>query len=162
MLLYIVRHAWAKERDALKFPDDAPRPLTKQGRVRFGKVVEKLAERGVLPEVIATSPYVRCRRTAEILAEHVAGRPQVVDLQALTPDSDLEALIAWTRQQEKATVAWVGHAPDVSELTARLIGGEGSAIRFAKGAVAALEFAGEITVGQGELQWLLTAKMLGR
>ena len=162
MLLYIVRHAWAKERDALQFPDDALRPLTKDGRTRFGKLAEKLAERGVSPEIIATSPFVRCRRTAEILAEHVAGRPHVVDLQALTPDSDLEALIAWTRQQGKATVAWVGHAPDVSDLTARLSGGDGTAIRFAKGAVAAIEFAGEIGVGQGELLWLLTAKMLGR
>ena len=34
-------------------------------------------------------------------------------------------------------------------------------IRFAKGAVAAIRFDREPTVGNGELQWLATAKLLG-
>jgi len=30
MLLYIVRHAWAEERDAERYPNDAHRPLTRE------------------------------------------------------------------------------------------------------------------------------------
>jgi hypothetical protein len=36
-----------------------------------------------------------------------------------------------------------------------------TAIRFAKGAVACIAFDGEVVRGAGELQWLVTAKVLG-
>ena len=34
-------------------------------------------------------------------------------------------------------------------------------IRFAKGAIAAIEFGDEVAAGAGELNWLATAKLLG-
>jgi phosphohistidine phosphatase SixA len=49
----------------------------------------------------------------------------------------------------------------VSRLTAALIGDGSSLIHFAKGAVAAIRFDGDPTIGGGELQWLATAKLLG-
>jgi phosphohistidine phosphatase len=161
MLLYIVRHAWAEERDEGRYSDDCLRPLTDDGRKRFRKLVRALADRGFMPAEIATSPLVRCQQTAEVIAEVVPSRPRVTVVEELSPGSDLHALLEWTRQRTGGDVAWVGHAPDVSHLTASLIGDALTAIRFAKGSVAAIEFDRPPAAGQGELQWLATAKLLG-
>ncbi|MGD9645235.1 MAG: phosphohistidine phosphatase SixA [Pirellulales bacterium] len=169
MLLYIVRHAWAFERDAEQFPDDRLRPLTPEGTKRFRRVVRRLVRRGVRPSVIATSPLVRCRQTADLLAAQLDDEVPLEEIDALAPGSDLEAALDWTKGQlqrrddaREMQVAWVGHSPDVEELAARLIGDRGAAIRFAKGAVAAIRFADEPAVAAGRLDWLVTARILGQ
>ena len=43
MRLYIIRHAWAEEPGDARWPSDADRPLTADGKKRFKKVVETLA-----------------------------------------------------------------------------------------------------------------------
>jgi phosphohistidine phosphatase len=161
MRLYIVRHAWAGERDPEQWPDDDLRPLTRDGQKRFGKFIKRLTKRGFAPAVVATSPLVRCRQTADLIAEHVSTHPEIITLDALSPESDLAALNEWTAARTEDSIAWVGHAPSVSHLTAALIGAGNADIRFAKGAVAAFEFAGPIGPGTGQLQWLATAKLLG-
>ncbi|HZZ29986.1 MAG TPA: phosphohistidine phosphatase SixA [Pirellulales bacterium] len=161
MLLYIVRHAWAEERDEHKWPDDSLRPLTDVGEKRFKKLVKQLTEVRFAPEVIATSPLVRCQQTAEIIAKRFPSKPGVVPLEALAPNSNLEALVQWTAELQNDEVAWVGHDPDVCYLAARLIGSGDAAIRFRKGAIAAIRFEEPIGLGKGALQWLATAKLLG-
>src|SRR6516165_9033660 len=143
MLLYIVRHAWAEQRDPERYPNDDVRPLTGEGKKRFAKVVERLAEGGFRPTLIATSPLVRCRQTADIIVKHLPDKAKLVELDALRPGSDLNALVEWTAAQQDEAIAWVGHAPDVGDLAASLIGDGTAAIRFAKGAVAAVEFDGK-------------------
>ena len=162
MKLYIVRHAWAGHFGDPDWPDDFQRPLSDKGSERFAGVVEKLVERGFAPEVVATSPLVRCRQTAERIVQGMDSRPELVELDELRPGSDLEALVRWTAEQseEHQSVAWVGHAPDVGRLTAALIGQAGW-IRLAKGGVAAVRFYDTPEIGGGELRWLVTAKMLG-
>jgi phosphohistidine phosphatase len=162
MKLYIVRHALAGERGDPQYPDDRLRPLTDEGRKRFTNAVKHLSDVGVAPQAVATSPLVRCRQTAEILVERVSSRPKLIELPALEPGSDLDALIEWTKDQQLNEVAWVGHAPDVNDLAAALVGARGdAAIRFAKGAIACIAFDAEAARGAGELQWLVTAKILG-
>jgi phosphohistidine phosphatase len=162
MLIYIVRHAWAFEHGDPRWPDDSQRPLEEEGAERFAKVVKRLVERGFAPARIATSPYVRCRQTAEIVAEHVPGSPELVELDALRPGSDFGTLVQWSREfADAGDLCWVGHAPDVSFLAAALVGDGDAAIRFAKGASAAIRIHGEVEPGAGELQWLATAKLLG-
>jgi phosphohistidine phosphatase SixA len=124
-------------------------------------VVQALAERGFAPERIATSPYARCRQTAEIIAQNLLGKPPIDDLEALEPGSDLEELLAWTHAQEGRDVCWVGHSPDVEDLTGALICDGTARVRFAKGAVAAVQFDEGAAVAGGELCWLATAKTLG-
>jgi phosphohistidine phosphatase len=162
MFIYIARHAWAGERGDPRWPDDSLRDLTPEGIERYTQVVKALKDRGFEPARIATSPYTRCRQTADIIAKCVAGRPAVEELDALEPGSDLEPLIDWTNDQRGANVCWVGHSPDVERLTAELIGDATSGIRFAKGAVSAIAFEQDAaTSGGGELYWLATAKLLG-
>jgi phosphohistidine phosphatase len=161
MKLYIVRHGLAGEHGDPRYPDDRLRPLTDEGRKRFANTVKALEATGIKISLIATSPLVRCRQTAEILAERIGGKPRLVEMEALVPGSDLNSLIEWTNNQAVDEVAWVGHAPDVSDLAGHLIARSYAQIRFAKGAVAAIEFDDLITRGGGELLWLVTAKILG-
>jgi phosphohistidine phosphatase len=161
MFLFIARHAWAGERGDPRWPDDSLRELTPEGIDRYTNVVKALAARGLAPSRIATSPYTRCRQTAEIIAEHVVDNPTIDDLEAIEPGADLEPLLEWSRAQGDADTCWVGHSPDVERLTADLLGDGTARIRFAKGAVAAISFESEINSGAGELYWLATAKLLG-
>ena len=161
MFIYIARHAWAGERGDPRWPDDSLRELTPAGIDRYTRVAKTLVARGFAPERIATSPYTRCRQTAEILAKNIATNPSIDELVALEPGSELEPLLEWSRAQSEADTCWVGHSPDVERLTAELIGDGTSRLRFAKGAVAAISFEAEINSGAGELYWLATAKILG-
>ena len=161
MYIYIARHAWAHEFGDPRWPDDSLRELEADGAERYMRMIEALAERGFAPEVIATSPYIRCRQTADLIAKYTHGQPQVTELEALEPGSDFEALVAWSQQTGCQQICWVGHAPDVGNLTAALVGDNRADLRFAKGAVAAIRLAEPMGHGCGELYWLVTAKSLG-
>jgi phosphohistidine phosphatase len=163
MDLFIVRHAWAGEHGDPRWADDSQRPLTGDGRERFAQLVDKLVRRGFSPEAIATSPMVRCRQTADLIAAGVDGKPTIIELDDLLPGGDVESLLEWTVLQSRQhnQVAWVGHAPDVCRLTAHVIGGGDAWLRFSKGAVAAIRFDGLPAAGAGELRWMVTAKVLG-
>ncbi len=161
MFIYIVRHAWAGHFGDPEWPDDTQRPLTDTGSVRFASVVGRLVKRGFAPQRIATSPMVRCRQTADIIVAEVPGEPEVVALDALLPGSDLAALLRWTTEQNGENVCWIGHAPDVADLTAALVCDPAAHIRFAKGACAAVQMEAGAKEGTGRLCWLATAKLLG-
>jgi phosphohistidine phosphatase len=163
MILYIVRHAWANHPD---WADDFSRPLTDEGRARFARIVEKLAEHDFAPELLLTSPLARCRQTAELIAQRLSKKSkkvEVVPRDELQPGSHLRELVQWTAEHAAhcQEVAWVGHAPDVSLMTAALIGEGKSSLAMAKGAVAAIRFEALPEIGGGELKWLATAKLLG-
>lgn len=155
--IYVVRHATAEE-VAAEGGDEARR-LTKKGRKAFARLVRRLAEAGMEVDLVATSPLVRARETADILADELGCRRiEVVD--SLAPGSDWQALVGWTVQQDAARVAWVGHAPCVGRLVALSIGDGSAGIRMQKGAVAAVRL--DDGPGQpGELDWLATPDLAG-
>ena len=85
MRLYIVRHAWAEEPSDFRYPNDAERPLTDDGRRRFRREAIKLVERGVRPGQIASSPYLRTMQTAELLAKALEDKSPVTKQESLAP-----------------------------------------------------------------------------
>jgi phosphohistidine phosphatase len=163
MELYIIRHAWAGHYGDPHWPDDSKRPLTERGKKRFAEMACILAERGVEPTLIASSPMVRCRQTADLLAEQLAGKAKIIERMELLPDGDFESLLAWTFEQANSNeqIAWVGHRPQVNQYVASLIGLSNGSIHVSKGAAADIHFGNDLSAGKGELQWLVTAKMFG-
>lgn len=155
--LYVVRHAVAE--DMAADGDDHARPLSRKGRRRFARLVRRLAGAGMEVDLIATSPLLRTRQTAGILAEELAGRPPVVVVDALAPGSNWQAVVEWTIAQDAARVAWVGHAPCVGRLVALSIGDGSAAIRMDKGAVAAISFA-DGPGHPGDLEWLVVPDLV--
>ena len=157
--LYVIRHAVAEERgDA--WPDDAKRPLSEDGASRMRKAARGLDRLGVTLDVIVTSPLVRTKQTAEIVAAAMNPRPPIVSAESLTPDGTFQDIITDLEKQAKRTrIAIVGHEPGIGEFAARLIGSRHS-IEFKKGAVCRIDVDALPPSGPGDLRWLLTPKIL--
>lgn len=162
MLLYLVRHAIAEDRGEA-WPDDALRPLSEAGRARMERQVRGLAALGVTIDEILTSPLVRTRQTADILAHGLPGRPRVRDFPPLEPGRrPKETLAALTDAGRRKSLALVGHEPGLGEIAAALIGLR-TPLEFKKGAVALIEAPMmPPAAGSGALRWLMTPRILRR
>lgn len=157
--LYLVRHAIAEER-GVAWPDDALRPLTADGRARMRKAAKGLAHLGMSVDVVLTSPLVRARQTAEILAAAFDGQPPVVLFEPLTPDAGQTALLdALRKHSRKPRLALVGHEPDLGALAARLIGAR-QPLAFKKGAVCRIDLDTLPPSSPGTLRWFVTPAIL--
>lgn len=158
MRLLVIRHAKAEDRPASLFfkKSDADRRLTEEGREDMRKIAKGLRELAPEIDVLASSPLARARETAEIVAK-VLRIPNIVEQPLLAPDADDQALIAWLKEQPaKATVAIVGHEPQLSSFASLLVSGkERSMLALKKGACCLIEFEHAPAVGGGMLLWLL-------
>ncbi len=76
-----------------------------------------MTDAGFEPTQIATSPLIRCRQTADLILARRGDEAKLVELEALRPGSDLDQLLTWSNKQPDEELAWVGHAPDVGDLT---------------------------------------------
>lgn len=158
--LYLVRHAIAAERGP-KYPDDRLRPLTPAGVKKFTDSVPGLIEMGVVVDFVLTSPLVRARDTATLLAAGLKPKPALAEIQALAPGGRHQAVIEAikTHAKQHRRLAIVGHEPDLGELAARLLGSRGI-VQFKKGAVCAIDVDGATPGGPGTLRWMLTPRAL--
>lgn len=152
MKLYLVRHAEAIERSSTT--PDASRYLTTKGRLSFRKIARRVRKSGIAPVVIFTSPLLRSVQTAEILAERLKHKGEVVVARELSPGFDLRALralLAGAGNPEEA--AFVGHEPDLGGIAATLMSAPGG-FPLRKGAVVALEAGKGVMKGTAELLWM--------
>jgi phosphohistidine phosphatase len=157
--LYLIRHGVAEDRGEA-WPDDNKRPLTQQGTTRLRKSMSGLARMGVSFDVVLTSPLVRARQTAEIVAAEGVPRPHVIVIESLAPGGSHQAVLAdLDKQSRRAKIALVGHEPDLGELAARLAGSR-HAFEFKKGAVCRIDVKTLPMAGPGTLRWFLTPRIM--
>jgi phosphohistidine phosphatase len=177
MDLLVVRHAIAedKERFAATGRSDDHRPLTEDGRAKMRRAADGLKVVVRRAHILASSPLVRARETAEIIAPALRA-PRIELLDALRPDSRFDELAAWLRTRsapnehgdaeagdDERTIAVVGHEPHLSGLVTWLMtGATASAIELKKGAACLLRFDGVPGPGEGTLRWALTPSHLRR
>ncbi len=162
-MLYLVRHGIAEEAEGTM--KDEERELTGKGRKKFEEAARGLVKfvgKGGIGTVL-TSPLVRARQTAELLAGAIAeagGEAEVAVMAALGAKADLEAVLKMVRHMPAGNggVAAVGHEPTLSGWVVELCcGGEGE-VEMKKGAVAAIELAD--SGSRGRLLWLMPAGAL--
>src|SRR5258706_9321346 len=159
--LYMVRHAIAAERGE-EWPDDTKRPLTEAGITRFKEVVEGLAWLEVEIDEIFTSPLVRAKQTATLLANGLGNKTSVKTLDALAPDhSPRQIMNELSRSAKRRRIALVGHEPGLGELAAHLVGAA-RALPFKKGGVCHIAVQGLASRRAGELVWFLPPRVLRR
>lgn len=165
MKLLIVRHAKAEDRDAFaaEAKPDAERPLTEAGRKQARKAARAIKEMLPRIDVLATSPLVRALDTARLIAKEYKRLP-VTELPALAPGLSEKTVLAWLAgQPNDATIALVGHEPDLGRLTTWLLCSRSRTIvEFKKGGACLLEFAATPEAGSATLAWLLTPGQLRR
>ncbi|HTQ51991.1 MAG TPA: phosphohistidine phosphatase SixA [Candidatus Acidoferrales bacterium] len=163
MNLYILRHGIAVERGAPGFKTDADRPLTPKGRRQLGQIAAAMQSMGLDFNLILSSPFLRARQTAEIVAKTLKLDKRLAFSDALTPDGDAKTLIRQLHELKPApeNILLVGHEPYLSRLVALLIsGGELAGVGLKKGGLCKLEI-GSLRFGRcATLTWLLTPKQM--
>lgn len=157
--LYLVRHGIAAERGE-EYPDDSKRPLTSTGIKRLHQEARALNALGIGFDHIITSPLVRTKQTADILAECLESRPGVSTSDALAPAGTPAGVFhELGRHMRKARIALVGHEPTIGELAARLIGAR-TPLEFKKGGLCRIDFEVFPPKGIGQLRWFIPPRML--
>jgi len=161
MDVYLVRHAIAHERNSTRWPDDAKRPLTTAGIRKFRKAAAGLARFVPKTAAIFTSPYVRARETAAILAESAKFR-NAVEAVELVPGKPPRAVFDLLRGGRRNAVVLVGHEPDLSAWLSAALAVEPSQIRseFKKRGAACIRFEKDAGPGSATLVWLLPPRVL--
>jgi phosphohistidine phosphatase len=154
--LYLLRHAHAGDSSKWDGPD-SERPLSPKGRRQASRLGAFLAERGFAPDAIVTSPKLRARQTAELVADAI-GLAVSVD-ERLVGDLDPDIVGAIAEHVGGTSVVLVGHDPDFSELLATLSGSE--FLPMKKAAMARLDMALPVQPGSGVLRWLLPPDLVG-
>lgn len=163
MKLLVIRHGAAMDQEvfARTGKSDDLRPLTAEGKAEMKKVALGLLAEVRTLDVLATSPLVRARQTADIVAAaYGVGPPTIVD--ALVPEAPLEGFEQWIAGfAEKKVVAIVGHEPHLSSLVTWLIAGRHeSRLRLRKGGACLIEFDSAVRHDSGILSWLATPRQL--
>src|SRR3954467_13465967 len=113
--LYLLRHAHAGDSSKWDGPD-SERPLSPKGRRQAERLGAFLAERGFAPDAIVTSPKLRARQTAQLVAGAIGIAVALDDRLAAPLD---EAVVGDIAERVGGTsVLLVGHDPDFSDLCA--------------------------------------------
>lgn len=154
--LVLLRHADAGDPAAWRGDDDE-RPLSDKGERQAERLGAFLAEIAFLPDAIVSSPKVRARRTAEIVAAALGAAVRLDDRlgSGLGPDS-VDAILADAGRPERPVL--VGHDPDFSDLLAWLTRADG--VTMKKGALARIDVKGRVAEGRGTLRWLVPPDLL--
>jgi phosphohistidine phosphatase len=154
MRVLIIRHAIAK--DARAGQADAERELTKEGRRKMREAAEGLRRVVDHIDVLGSSPLVRAQQTAEIVGKAYDDLA-ITTVEELKPARPVKAVLQWIqRQSADATVALIGHEPQLGLLASWLLSGEQrrSFVRFRKGGACLLTFERAVKAGNATAEWL--------
>jgi phosphohistidine phosphatase len=155
MNVFILRHAEAAQQGA----SDADRPLTDKG-VKQAKTVGRFcAEHDIKPYLIISSPLLRARDTAQIVAGSLKGKVEIKIDDSLRPGMDTERGLALLEKQSVNAVMLVGHEPDLSAFCAALLGAKNEAIHLRKAGLVEIDLT-EFKPAGGTLEFLLPVKFL--
>lgn len=154
MQLYFFRHGQAGQGQHGD-PKDDLRELTVEGIERTRNAAKVIVELGVKPTHIFSSPLVRAKQTAEIVAKSLK---TPVDVRTeVGPGFNIHAveeLIESIDDQEE--VMFFGHEPDFSTTVSTLIGG--AELVMKKGGLARVDLFSR-RPPRGALVWLIAPKV---
>ena len=160
MKVFLLRHAIAHERNRMRWPNDALRPLTPAGRRKFRKAARGLASLLPRSAALLSSPFSRARDTAALLAEEL-GRRKIIECGELAPGEPPHKVFAMLRARKDEAVILVGHEPDLGILlSACLHQNARLKIDFRKGGAACIEFTARIEPGRACLSWIMPPRVL--
>ena len=164
MNLFLLRHGIAVEAGTTGYEKDADRPLTPKGERRLERITDAMEAMKLKFDLILSSPYVRARQTAEIIANGLGLKKKLEFSDDLVPGGSGRAVVALLNKLEPlpANILLVGHEPFMSEFVSTLSSGDARvAIDFKKGGLCKLEIE---TLRPGRcatLAWLLTPRQMG-
>jgi len=162
MNLYIIRHGIAVEPGTPGYEDDSQRPLTEKGVKKMNSVAGGLQAFDVRLDMILSSPYLRARQTAEILAEVFKMEDRLAISESLVPAGLPDQVIGEINEKYSVdSLAIVGHEPSLCSLISVLLTGSTDvSINMKKGGVCCLVLDDLRIERSATLEWLLTPAQL--
>lgn len=155
MELYLLRHGIATDAPP-EGGTDADRPLTHDGIAKMQQAARGMKVLEIKLDALISSPLVRARQTAEIVAHELRINVQVCD--ALAPGCGMREFQELIGQCGRARqIMLVGHEPDLGYIGGTLIGG--AQLPLKKGSLARISLYGPDATA-GSLTWLLTSRVL--
>jgi phosphohistidine phosphatase len=161
MRLFLVRHGIAVDHLGGGITRDSERTLTEEGTVEMKQVAKALTKiNNKKPDLILSSPLVRARQTAEIIAE--AYNMEVTLTDSLAPAGSQSVIFkAINRHPGVNQVYLVGHEPDIGMLANKLLwAGVECELPFKKGAVMRIDVADMPPTMPGVLKWYMPPKLV--
>jgi phosphohistidine phosphatase len=161
MNLYLLRHGLAVEPGGPGFTDDSERALTPKGKAKLEKVAAAMKALDLSFDLILSSPYVRAKQTAELVAEGLKARRRLEFTETLTPSGNAKKLVELINHLIPKDVLLVGHEPFLSEFISLLVAGtHGVPIVMKKAGLCKLSM-DSLRYGRcATLEWLLTPKQM--
>jgi len=163
MNLYLLRHGIAAEPKVAGLEPDSERPLSAKGENRLRTTARAMAELELSLDLILSSPFLRAKQTAEIIARHFKLHKKLVFSDDLTPEGNPRLLIQQLNRvhPEPENVLLVGHEPYLGRLVALLTAGNTSLdIDFKKGGLCKLEVESLLYGRCAKLMWLLAPRQM--
>ena len=164
MNLYLMRHGIAVAADDPASTDDNERPLTGKGIKRMRRAARGLARLEIPFDGILTSPLLRARQTAEIVASALRLETHLEAISSLAPDSTVDHLLfGLTRYQDRKHLLLVGHEPLLGHTISALLCGDRSqdlSVAVRKGSLCRIEIDALPPTNPGTLHWHLTPKQM--
>ncbi|MGZ8435527.1 MAG: phosphohistidine phosphatase SixA [Candidatus Binatia bacterium] len=164
MNLYLMRHGIAVAADDLGSIQDKERPLTGKGIKRMRRAARGLRRLEIEFDGILTSPLLRARQTADIVAAALGMESRLEEITELAPESSVHHLIlSLTRYRDRDHLLLVGHQPLLGQTLSSLIDpspGAKHQFDLSKGSLCRVEIDGLPANSPGVLRWLMTAKQL--
>jgi len=163
MNLYVLRHAIATDRGTTGNEIDSERRLTKEGEKKMRRIARGMQSLGLSFDLVLSSPFVRARQTAEIVAETFGIEEKLTLTPHLETGGDPRRLVAEiaSRYEGLDSVLLVGHEPYLSGLISVLLGGdERLAIVLKKGGLCQLQIEKLVYGRCADLEFLLTPRQL--
>jgi phosphohistidine phosphatase len=162
MKIYLIRHSNAVDPGTAEYDDDSQRPLTEKGRGKMQKITSALKRLDVQPDLIVSSPYVRARQTAEILAKGLRYKKALVFSDTIVPMGKSDEIIAEINEKYHVDeLVLVGHEPCFSMFIGTLTAGNPDlTINLKNGGVCCLSVDDLHTDRRAVMEWLLSPKIL--
>src|SRR5215467_8892001 len=91
--IYILRHGIAVERGTGGYTNDSERPLTDEGSKKMRRIARMLRKFELSFDLILSSPYVRARQTAEIVAKGLKAQDRLKFSEHLAAEGDAERVL---------------------------------------------------------------------
>jgi phosphohistidine phosphatase len=117
----LMRHAKSSRENPVW--KDIERPLLPKGERRASVIAEKLALKGVRPDLILSSPAVRALATARILAKTLNLNEEIIQIESDIYHGDCNDLLQLLKDLPDRVkhVVLVGHNPHITELCNRFL-----------------------------------------
>ena len=157
MNIFILRHGDANA--GTKVMDDFKRPISDVGVKESEYIAKMLSVFEITFDCVFSSPLTRAKQTAEIAIK--SQKVRIVEVNELKPEGNVEQIAKiLSEQKENSTILLVGHSPLLVDLIGYVTGSASGSVSLKTGGVAKIKTSSLRPRLSGNLEWLLTPKVI--